>query len=388
MSERPLSGLRLFGALAAVVVITCLALLALIVRPRSTVAELTLELREVEIHVLGPAPPATDVPLLAGGLRFGRVTFSDFTEASLRVARHPGDAAIVPGARDASLRLSGDPFGLELFLREDAVVHIPRLGRRGALTLEFSAAKDIAWRSIVQSGQDLDGELQGVPSTSRFPTRGGQASVSVGAIPAVQVIGGTFPSRVTVKLPTRERTGGTRVHAIDLSDGSVKELAHTDLVLDDPELVVSAGERLLVLQREEEARGLAVLNPGLQVRDVLTYRLEGKQGRSWLAGGRIRFPGGEREPLELEAEAYLDIEADEPLTVRSARVDGDRLELVVWGEPQSLRYGPTIGMMHESLPSTLAWLYTHKAVSLAFSVLVWIVATTIAALNLFGRLRK
>ena len=40
------------------------------------------------------------------------------------------------------------------------------------------------------------------------------------------------------------------------------------------------------------------------------------------------------------------------------------------------------------LPSTLAWLYTHKAVSLAFSILVWMVATTIAALNLFGRLRK
>ena len=40
------------------------------------------------------------------------------------------------------------------------------------------------------------------------------------------------------------------------------------------------------------------------------------------------------------------------------------------------------------MPSTLAWLYTHQAISLAFSALVWIVATTITALNLFGRLRK
>jgi len=80
------------------------------------------------------------------------------------------------------------------------------------------------------------------------------------------------------------------------------------------------------------------------------------------------------------------IAAGSEMKLKSLHLDGDVLAVTLWGRPAALALGPTPDLVQSQLPSWLIWMYTHQLGALAFSLLGWVIVTTLASLRLFGRI--
>src|SRR4029079_10257735 len=132
-----------------------------------------------------------------------------------------------------------------------------------------------------------------------------------------------------------------------------------------------------------------LLRPELPVRDLKFTRWVQFEAKSALLGGTVRFPGGEKEPIQLERGFFLTVwmRRGVPMTLRSLSFVDGQLEMVLWGEPRSLKIGPTSDLQFERLPSYLEWLYAHRLGSLIYGILAWAVGSGLALMKLVGLLR-
>jgi len=205
------------------------------------------------------------------------------------------------------------------------------------------------------------------------------------AAAAIFFSGGTRKAELGLA-PVVEPQGLTTVSIVDPREG-------LRLKLPQEPILIPVGERLVLLERESaDPEAGALLAPNLDVVAPAFYRRTALRHvtlheESFLLDGRIRFPGGEKETVELARGTLLRLPDRTRLRLESLRmVDGD-LELVLWGKPASLETGPTQGLMSEALPSVFVWLSTHR-LPLVFSVLGTFLAAVLGLLRLLGLVKK
>jgi hypothetical protein len=146
-------------------------------------------------------------------------------------------------------------------------------------------------------------------------------------------------------------------------------------------------DRLVLLDPEPSAvRPVPLLRPDLKVRELELARRVQLEARSFIVEGEVRFPAGEKESIKLEPGSFVSLatEDGQPLTLRSLELSSQGFELLLWGEPSSLRIGPTPELLAERLPSYFEWLVRHQLSGLIYGTLGYVLALSLTAFKLLG----
>lgn len=389
-------------AIASVVVITLLLALN-----KATVVELDVRVDEVSFTVVPPRESAIELlrPLLEvrdlqweGADRFEATLATPQAGRAMALperssviglgsaADESGAGAFMPVIRlRRPMRLKLEPEGLDsLTMTLDPV--------RGSAARRLGFAADPEpgdWICQVPPREDLELRLRGVELVVNTERLLDPAVRLESAASAIVFMGGTRKAELGLQ-PVLEPQGLTALYVINPQTGEVEKTGKgLSLKLPNEPLLIPMGERLVLLEREAvdpEARRL--LAPGLTVvapaffRGDVTMREE-----SFLVGGQIRFPAGEKEPVELRQGFLLRVSEQTPLQLRSLRMVGGNLELVLWGKPASLELGPTSELMDDLLPSVFEWLSTH-GLPQVYSVLGMLLAAVLGLLRLLGLVKK
>jgi hypothetical protein len=108
--------------------------------------------------------------------------------------------------------------------------------------------------------------------------------------------------------------------------------------------------------------------------------------QSLVIGGRISFPDGEAQTIELDPGAFIQVENAcellercDLLALHSVRPKGEGLAVVIYGRLEHLKVGGTPGFMSEQLPSRLAYFYTHQATRAVLSAIGAVLALLLGA---------
>lgn len=405
-SSKPI--LRFVRFLGGILTVTAILIVVLVFWTRPTVVELRLEVDRIAFTVLpsglspeklrDPSTPSllSSVSLLTPELEVEAMEVRDFdqAEASLdgrsTVLRAGSGGLVVIRAIDSEV-----PFQPSLTAHKPVMLSIETSGRartggeKVTLEIEPAVSEDrrsgsgAVWNSELSTGAELILEPREVEASGPSPARLDRASYTLPeTAPAVFFRGGARRSRLSVSLQPRP-AATTLLRIIDPKTGKATEQRLEIGLPEVPALVW--GDRIVSLRPEpvdDQPRDL--LEPGLQVRALHFVRQEKLEAKSTVLGGQIRFPAGERPDLDIAPGSFLLIESEEPLSLRSLGVTGDRLILTLWGEPVRVALGPTPELRREILPSLFEWMYTHQLRALVYSTLAWIVGTALTGAQMFG----
>ncbi len=395
---------QLLTVLSGLVLAAVAAVAVLLVLPKSTVVELTVRVDEVGLTAVPPVDGVAELLDSELEVRSLRWRGAESFAATLAPPR-PGRATAVPPASGAiTLRRAADaaPFAPVVRLARPLRLEIVP-ARRDQLAITFSPVGDLAarrlgftggpragdWLCQVPAAQDLELRLRGVELTLGRERLSDPGPRLDGNAAAIELRGGGRPATLGLRLDP-PAVGGTAVRVLDPRTGELSAPAEgLDLSLPQERMVVPMGEELVVLEHRPDSGSGPLLAPDLAVVAPSFSRFEGTgRERSFLRGGRIRFPAGEREAVELEPGFLLRLPAETELRLRSLRLAGGDLELVLWGQPASVELGPTPELMDELLPSLFVWLSTHRLPALIFSAVGAVVAAVLALLKLLGLIKK
>ncbi len=384
-------------ALAAVACLALAAIGALVFSTRTTVVELQLQTAEAVFTVLPSASltaatadlvPLAATPLLRN-LEVLSLSLQGDASAHLTTAEQ-GQLAV--RGRTTMTTISAATVFPELAVYGPTRVRVAVAGidRSGAtrMVLELLPRQGAAaWRGQVLAAGQLVVQLQDGEIT---PLEGGAARRVERArfvIPdlgdAVMLRGGAQASRVDLALAPPPGPG-TWMQVLDPKTGSLS--VPMRLTVGATEARVVPWQAQLVLLTPDPANHPAplLLSPNLKVSDLEFFHAVKLEEESFLEGGEIRFPGGERSSVQVMPRELLSLTPDRPLTLRSLALRGQHLELALGGKVQSLRLGPTYELQHELLPSLLLFLYTHQLATLIYTILTTVVGAVLAFFKWFG----
>lgn len=428
--KAPLEVLAPLGGLLA---LTFLAIGILILRNRPAVVEMKIAASQVAFEVipplgvdsgetgpaLGGAPPVLrKLSLFEPSLAVQAVELRDIDclEATLGEA---GPVSIRPGL-GGSIRLrASEAFTPELILMEPTRVTLKATGR-GRIQIGLDQEAPMTqprlrkpapppgtsggcaertdelggWNGRIPIQPEMSLRLQNVSA----PGPGAREVTALSesgtfAIPNdaldIAIAGDRHKSWMSLALPPEE-TASTRILVLDPASGEIVSDHRLPEALSEAR-TVSWGERLVFVEPSlAQVRPRPLLRSNLKIRDLDLMRPVLLETYSSLLGGTVRFPAGEKEPIELEPGFFLDLAVppDRPLTLRSIDMVDGRLEMVLWGEPESFKIGPTQELQSERLPSYLEWLYTHRLGGLIYGTLGWVAGAVLALLKLLGDLPR
>lgn len=126
-----------------------------------------------------------------------------------------------------------------------------------------------------------------------------------------------------------------------------------------------AGERLLFLDDAWEVAP-ALLDTPLEVREMILWDRRPGAIERWIETGRVLFPDGERESLELRSHSLLRLEAKDRFLLRRLALGDRGLLLELDGVARVLRFGAREPA--DVLPTWLLWIYTRQE-------WVWLIGT-------------
>lgn len=389
-SKRPTTRRRLLLLLAGGLATTLGVVGLLLSRPRSTVVEIEARLSAVELAVVPPGfarvggagPDALQgFDLLAPAFLASRLEISG-AEGVEAYFSQTGPTELHPAA-EGTVRLSAEePFPAALRGFSSTALSIETAGRdrRGGyglrLVLPGQGAAGSGWSASATPTADLSVD---VPATN--PAEAARRSVPASA-PDVKAVGGARTAVFGITLPPRA-PAATLLRLIDPATGAVTQ-ARLAFPSSGPQFL-AWGQRLAVLEpvaAESEPRPL--LRPDLHVFEPRFFRGDRLEPDSFLLGGTVRFPGGERPPLDLPPRFLLAVASREALTLRSLALEDGHLSLVLWGRLSHLSLGATPELAAEELPSLFLWIYTHKLRALVYSTVVSVLGLLLGAIKLFG----
>lgn len=429
---------KLLVPLGIILAATGLGVSLLVLINRPTVVELKVSVRQVDLEIESPSETMVDegsahalgrISLFDSGLALSSLEAKEFEciEATLetvgRVALRPRSGGSVyldtAEADGTGAGLEGldaaegeaETFQVEL-TGEDAIrMNLTASGRNSLLIkLQPSLASartsengsrpaagaphcpqpaEGEWVSQVPTGVEMTAnlrsvEIAGLDQEFRSALRGTHAYRVTGP---VSIYGGRRMSRLNLALPL-DRNPSTLMRVLDLATGQVAATQRLPFMLSEP-LVVPLQDRIVLLD-VSPGEPWPVLRPNLRARRVDFSRRVVLEPVSYVVGGTVRFPAGEKGSIEIEPDSFLALSLDDdaPLTLRSITLAKGRLDLVLWGEPTSLRLGPTPELRDERLPSYLEWLLAHRLAHLIYAVLAWIAGSTLALFKILGLLEK
>ncbi len=378
-SDAPPGRLLLF--LTAVAVATLLAVGVLLFRTRSTVVEIEAELDRFETVLVPPAQRAGErekIDFLAPSLSASRLDLQGAGSVEAFLDGR-GRTTLRPGAEDVVRIAAGEPFQpvLSAFGRTGLCIETAGRDRSGhrrlRIGLTAAEAGAGAWSGTVPTSFGLDLEI---PSASGATTRALVTPMSPDLVLAGRrtegVLGLTLPmddAPATLLRVIDPMTGGVAEQRLPFATSEARALAW--------------GDRLALLEPAAR-RAEALLRPDLKAERPRFFRTERFEQESFIAGGKVRFPGGEKGEIVLEPRVLLSVRADEPFTLRSVALRDGRLAVRLWGRATSLKLGPTPELLNEELPSLFVWLYTHKLSTFVYSTLVTVLGVCLAAVKTFG----
>lgn len=356
---RQLKPKQLLAILAALASVSVVAIAALQSMHKTTVAELELTLDELSLTVVPESePPASGTAELLRSqlpVRILRARGADSFEATLAEPRS-GRATAEPmatGTVTLAARGGAPPFQPVVRLSRPMRLGLRPSGRDG-LTILLDPAGEQLRRSHRIYGDASPGDWQ-----CEVPPREG---LELGLRDVELAVGGGRAAATAVRLEPAAKAivfrGGSRRAELALMPGTA------DL-------------------------GSELLAPDLLVAAPSFYRFDSDQRvRSLMIVGRIVFPRGENEPVDLRRGHFLRLPEESRLKLGSLRLANGNLEVVLAGEVSSLKTGPTLGLMNEQLPSLLVWLSTHQLPALVFSALAILTTTALSLLKLLGLLKR
>ncbi len=354
---------QLLAVLAALIAVSMATIAVIHTVHKATVVELRLMLDEASLVVVPDSDPALgaySAELLRSQLpvRTLRWTGAESFEATLAVPR-PGRATAQPGASGVITLRAADgapPFRPTVRLKRPMRLGLLPSGRDG-LAITFDSVSEPMARRLGTPASPGPGDWRcEVPPREGLELRLREVAMAVG--------GETLPDPVALEPAAAAivlRGGGRRA-----------ELG----------LAAESGEGLLASE--------GLLAPNLSVAAPLFFkRLDAQQReQSFVVSGRILFPRGEKQPVDLEGGVFLRLPEAARLKLISLRLAEGNLELALAGEVSSLELGPTIELMDERLPSLFVWLSTHQLPALVFSALAMLVVTVLSLLRLLGLWKK
>lgn len=406
-SSRPAR--RHFAWLAGITALTLAVLGWLVLFPRPTVVELTLQLERVAFAVVPPAsrvvvpsasgpresPIAAEPEPLSGvqlldsslGVRALEVRRADRLELTLAAGRavlHPG-----PGG---SIRLGAEePFTPELTAHGPVRLLAELSGRDRAggarVRLSLEPSQGAHWEGRLPAGAALSAALRDVDVEG--PAGGSPAHVEHETQPVPEEApdltfrGSHGEGVLGLTLPPRSGAG-TVLRVLDPATGATTEPRRLPFVTAELRSLPWR-DRLVLLEPDAgDTAPVPLLRAGLKVRDAELFRLVKLEPESALLGGQIRLPGSEQPPIELTSRSFVVLQAAEPLTVRSLAVASGHLELVLWGEVESVRTGPVPEALTEALPNRLTWLYSRRLAALLYTVVASVLGAALGLFRLLG----
>lgn len=407
---------RFFLLLAGVLLVTLTVVSFLVMKTRPTVVEMTLSARRAAFEVLPPAgadegdfdgvPAALRrVSLFAPGLEIRALEVRDAScvEATLDAT---GPVALLPETGGSVGIRMAEPFRPELVLNEPTRVSLDVSGRN-KISLELApqgpplegsgwpeplpAAASAAcpelpagrgWDSLLPVGPEMSLRLQNVRAA-------GLAGLDDHPVPAdaarFRIVSGRRESQLSLALPPAPGPS-TAMRVLDPASGEVSEPQSLPLALTEPRSILWHDRLVLLDPVPAGDRSVALLRPDLEVGSLELARQVKLEDESFVLGGKVRFPAGEKEAFELEPGAFVALAVDprRPFRLRSIELDGGKLNLVLWGEPTSLRVGLTPRLRSERLPNYFEWLYTHRLAGLVYATLAYVAAISVTVFKILG----
>ncbi|HZF08749.1 MAG TPA: hypothetical protein VFE33_08175 [Thermoanaerobaculia bacterium] len=403
---------RLFLVLAGITLATLAAVGLLLFRQRPTVVELTLHLEGASFTVLPAfqasqagteAAPLSAVPLLAPALavRGLELRGGDRVEAQVeggKVVLWPGREGRIaftapePFAPDltaygpACLRV--EPAGRDRSGAPHAQLTITPLGPAGRWVGRLPAGAGLSLRTHDAEEADAADAAHAADATPGARHRLAATTREVPAdAPDPALFGATAEAHLALTLPAAPAPS-TVLRVVDPASGEVSVARHLAFASTQPRSLLW-GDRVVLLDPEAGGTSaLPLLQPDLKVERVELYRWVKLEEESDVRGGTVRFPGGEREPVELPPRSILTLRAERPLTLRALTLGDGELEMVLWGKAASLEVGPTSDLQAQLLPSELLWLYTHRSTTILYTTLVTVLGGSLALFRTFGLLKS
>ena len=386
MSSAHLSNRRLVAILFGVGVLAASILLALYLIPHRTVVEMTVLATRVSFELQTPESGNADTGILATGLTatYVEIRGADsvtFTADSVGVRT---TLALIDGAPLAIRQADG--FRPRLGLRDTLAVSLGVDGDRSLLiTLGPVAPGDEPWILSPGSRRSLNMSVTGRTE----PTVDLPPWFAVRKAPAVRVAGGGRQARIGIALADETGPATSRIDVIDLVSGEVTSLDSLAVELPTEPIYLPGDDHIYVLRGNPDGgRPVTLLQPDLTVVAPRFHRRIDERWESHLVAGEIRFPAGEVPTVQLHEGSYVTCDDEATFLLLSVELEDGLLAMTFWGNPSSLRVGPTPQLRAQKLPSLLVWLYTHRFGQLSVSFIVWIIGTTLAALRFFGKLGK
>ncbi|HBL28126.1 MAG TPA: hypothetical protein DD490_14935 [Acidobacteria bacterium] len=393
---------RLFLVLSAITVITLVVIAVMIFQTRATLVELDLSLSGAELTVLPPAdarsrktagdvPARTRVDLLDPALRLRKIDVREADRLSALLEER-GSVDLRPQVGGAICFEAGAPLeaGLRLF-RPTRVTILPagrdRRSGGAVVKLTLGGTKADSWSGTIPAQPEMRLELRNVEvraAAAAVTIDRGSEDVSADS-PVLELHGGSRRAEIGLFL-LPDRGPSTLLRVVDLATGD--EASPRSLSFSSTELRTLAFENRLILLEPQPGAMQTLLHPSLKMSDLQLFRPDPVEPESYVLGGRIRFPLGERETVEVAPGALLSLDAREPLTLTSCSLTSGRLEIAVRGKVAHLAMGPTADLHTELLPNLFRWLYTHELRKLIYGILASVLGTSLALLKLFGGFKE
>lgn len=364
---------RLLLILAAVAAVTLAVVGALLFRTRSTVVEIEAEVQRFEVTLAPPERnPEQKMDFLAPSLRTRRLdllgagSLEAFLDGSGRITLRPGPDDVVRVA-------AGEPFQPLLSVFGPTRIALETAGQNVRIEIIGGDTGSGVWSGAVPAGAGLDLEMWSASGENI------RHAVSPDA-PDLILASGRTKGVVGLSLP-EPGAPATVLRLVDTTTGGVTERR---LPFGTSEARALAwGDRLAFLE-PESARPEPLLRPCLKAVRPRFFRSDRFDQDSFITGGKIRFPGGEKGDLDLDPRVLLSLRSAAPLTLGSVVLRDGRLAVTLWGRVTSLKLGPTPELQREELPSLFVWLCTHHLSKLLYSTLGVVLTLSVAVLKILG----
>lgn len=375
---------KVIAVLAAVVLATGFIALILAFKPKSTVVELTVLVDQISFTTLPPRPPQNSINLLYETVKVFSMEWRGAEKIDLMLSKPAEKSASIPLTDDSIIRMKSNSFftpSIRL-LRQTRVTILPYRRNQAVIALSQQSGQTGGW--IGQAAKKTGLHLK-IDGSDVLPKLMAGADSSDGWVPisSAAISGGHWQARLGVRLIAPKPT--TLLRIIDPKSGQVSPPSPLSFHLPKDHLFMPFEDRIAFFERQPEDPDDGVFfDAEMDIQQPEFYRLRAREEESFLKGGRIRFPAGEKSEVILEPGLFLDVRSTEPFKLRSLRLIDGLIELVLWAKPTSISLGPTLRLSNQLLPSSLVWLYTHKLGTLVFSTIAWFVGAYAALLKFIG----
>lgn len=398
---------RLLLALGAILLATLLVLGILIAIPWPVVVEMEVLARRTSFVVVGQQDASMDatVPASATADEIPLFSRSDVLHLAVDDADRmevmlegvgQSSALPQPGGRfliQSSLR-PPPGFRIDLSAFGATALTVETLAKTHSgnqqLALELGTEDSGKWRGGV-SGKQLQVEFESMeilPVGS--PGRGRVVESDLFNIPdigpEILVDGGKRLSRLGLTLAPAQ-AAGTHLTVVDPLTGEMILSKSLPLALPDHR-AVTWNDHLVLLEPEPTPESEPLLQQDLAIQGLKFLDPEKRRQESAILEGEIRFPNGEKEPVEITARSFLSVDSRTPLTLRSLRLHKGALHLKLSGRVSRLRLGATPDLQSELLPSLFLWIYTSKLRGLVYATVASILGASLTFFKMFGLLDK